>query len=94
MSARARDKLAVALEYEPESRNAPHVTAKGRGAIADKIIETAEAHGIVIEDNPHLAEALSQVEINDQIPIELYEAVAEVIGFVFRMRKKAAWRAN
>ncbi|MGI9383740.1 MAG: EscU/YscU/HrcU family type III secretion system export apparatus switch protein, partial [Methyloligellaceae bacterium] len=76
MSRNDKSKLAVALEYEPESRSAPRVTAKGRGAVAQKIIETAEAHGIVIEDNPHLAEALSSVEIDDQVPIELYEAVA------------------
>ena len=82
MSQTDRSKLAVALAYEPESRNAPRVTAKGRGAVAERIIEMAEAPGIVIEDNPHLAEALSAVEIDDQIPIELYEAVAEVIGFV------------
>ncbi|MCG8562543.1 MAG: EscU/YscU/HrcU family type III secretion system export apparatus switch protein [Hyphomicrobiales bacterium] len=82
MSQTDRSKLAVALDYDPESCSAPRVTAKGRGAVAERIIETAEAHGIVIEDNPHLAEALSAVEIDDQIPIELYEAVAEVIGFV------------
>ena len=82
MSRTDERKLAVALEYERESRSAPRVTAKGRGAVAEKIIETAKTHGIVIEDNPHLAEALSAVEIDDQIPIELYEAVAEVIGFV------------
>lgn len=82
MSPSDGSKLAVALAYEPESRRAPRVTAKGRGTVAEKIIETAEVHGIVIEDNPHLAEALSAVEIDDQIPIELYEAVAEIIGFV------------
>lgn len=84
MSREGKSRLAVALEYEPESRSAPRVTAKGRGSVAQKIIETAKAHDIVIEDNPHLAEALSAVEVDDQIPIELYEAVAEVIGFVLR----------
>ncbi len=76
--------VAVALEYEHGSRSAPLVTVKGRGAIARKIVETASMHGVMIEADPHLAEALSAVEIDDEIPIELYEAVAEVIGFVLR----------
>ncbi len=84
MSGRRDTSVAVALEYEQGSRSAPLVTAKGRGAVARKIVEAAEAHGVMIEANPHLAEALSAVEIDDEIPIELYEAVAEVIGFVLR----------
>ncbi|MDH3580310.1 MAG: EscU/YscU/HrcU family type III secretion system export apparatus switch protein [Hyphomicrobiales bacterium] len=78
------DTLAVALEYETGSREAPKVTAKGRGSIADQIIALAQEHGIVVETNEHLAEALSGVELDERIPIELYEAVAEVIGFVLR----------
>ncbi|MHA1164320.1 MAG: EscU/YscU/HrcU family type III secretion system export apparatus switch protein [Alphaproteobacteria bacterium] len=80
--------LAVALEYEAGTRDAPRVTAKGYGAIAEQIIATAQEHGVVIETNPHLVEALSGLELDESIPMELYEAVAEVIGFVLRASGK------
>ena len=80
--------LAVALEYEIGTREAPRVSAKGYGAIAEQIIAVAEEHGVVIEANPHLAEVLSGVELDESIPMELYEAVAEVIGFVLRTSGK------
>ena len=81
-------KLAVALEYEKGSREAPRVVAKGRGLIAERIIALAEENDIVIEANPALAKALSGVEVNDEIPVELFEAVAEIIGFVLRARTR------
>ncbi|QQR35174.1 EscU/YscU/HrcU family type III secretion system export apparatus switch protein [Devosia oryziradicis] len=77
--------LAVALQYEKGSREAPRVVAKGRGLVADRIVELAREQGIVIESNPVLAEALSGVELDDTIPLELYEAVAIVIGYVLRV---------
>jgi FlhB-like protein len=77
--------LAVALQYEKGSREAPKVVAKGRGLIADRIVELAHENGIIIEANPVLAQALSGVEIDDTIPLELYEAVAIVIGYVLRV---------
>jgi type III secretion system FlhB-like substrate exporter len=76
--------LAVALHYEKGSRDAPRIVAKGRGLLADSIVELAAENGVVIEANPVLAEALSGVEIDDTIPLELYEAVAIVIGYVLR----------
>jgi flagellar biosynthesis protein len=82
-----KQRLAVALDYEIGSREAPRVVAKGRGLIADEIMRLAEEHGIKIEANPMLAEALSGVELDDRIPIELYQAVAEVIGFVLRAHR-------
>ncbi|MHA6692602.1 EscU/YscU/HrcU family type III secretion system export apparatus switch protein [Devosia sp. A449] len=77
--------LAVALQYEKGTRDAPRVIAKGRGLLADRIVGLAEENGVVIEANPVLAEALSGVEIDDTIPLELYEAVAIVIGYVLRV---------
>jgi flagellar biosynthesis protein len=81
--------VAVALDYEAGTQTAPVVVAKGRGAIAERILEVARENGITIEANPMLAEALSGVELDEQIPRELYEAVAEVIGFVLRSRRRA-----
>lgn len=79
--------LAVALEYEARVRGTPRVVASGRGAMAERIVAVARENGVVIESDPILAEALSRVELDDEIPIELYEAVAIVIGFVLRRAK-------
>jgi flagellar biosynthesis protein len=81
-------KLAVALEYERGSRDAPRVVAKGKGLIAERIIALAEDNDIIIEANPALAKALSGVELENEIPVELFEAVAEVIGFVLRAKDR------
>jgi flagellar biosynthesis protein len=75
--------LAVALHYEQPGT--PRVVAKGKGEIGQKIIETARQHGVPIEENASLAGALSEVEIGDEIPVELYKAVAEVLLFIMRM---------
>lgn len=80
--------LAIALQYEKGTRDAPRVVAKGRGLVAERIVALAEENGIIIEANPVLAQALSSVPIDDSIPIELYEAVAIVIGYVLRASKK------
>lgn len=79
-----KDSIAVALQYEHGKDAAPRVTAKGRGTVAEKIVEKAREHGVAIENNEVLAKALSQVELDQQIPGELYRAVAEVIVFVMR----------
>jgi len=83
MSVEARGQLAVALHYD--KKGAPRVVAKGRGSIGEKIIEVAKAHDIPIEENEVLAGALSKVELGDEIPPELYKAVAEVLVFVLRL---------
>ncbi|MEI8146144.1 MAG: EscU/YscU/HrcU family type III secretion system export apparatus switch protein [Alphaproteobacteria bacterium] len=84
MSEIEKPRVAVALAYEHGVDAAPRVTAKGRGLIAERIVESAREHGVTIEGNPILAEALSGVELDREIPEELYRAVAEVIGFVLR----------
>ncbi|MCX2722074.1 flagellar biosynthesis protein FlhB [Roseibium salinum] len=85
---------AVALKYD-EGMGAPVCLAKGTDAIALKIREVAKENEIPVIENPPLARALyATVEIDREVPEEHYKAVAEVIGFVFRMRKRAAWRAN
>ena len=76
-------KLAVALEYD--RKGAPRVVAKGRGELGERIIEVAKAHDVPVEENEVLAGALSNVEIGDEIPPELYRAVAEVLVFVLRL---------
>lgn len=83
MSVEPQSKLAVALHYD--RGGAPRVVAKGRGAIGAKIVEIAKAHDVPIEENELLAGALSNVELGDEIPEELYRAVAEVLVFVLRI---------
>jgi flagellar biosynthesis protein len=83
MSVETKSKLAVALHYD--RTGAPLVVAKGKGAIGAKIIELAREHDIPIEENEVLAGALSNVEIGDEIPPDLYKAVAEVLVFVLRL---------
>lgn len=81
-------KRAVALKYE--APDAPTVIAKGEGLLAEKIIEAARANGIHVSDHPLLAEALGAVELDEEIPVELYEAVAEIIGFVLSLEVGAS----
>ena len=83
MTKPTKSQLAVALHYD--NTGAPRVIAKGKGSIGAKIIEVARAHDIPIEENELLAGALSHVEIGDEIPAELYKAVAEVLVFVLRL---------
>jgi flagellar biosynthesis protein len=80
-----KSRLAVALHYDRSG--APRVVAKGKGAIGAKIIEVARAHDIPIEENEVLAGALSNVELGDEIPEDLYKAVAEVLIFVLRLTR-------
>ncbi|ETR75536.1 type III secretion protein [Afipia sp. P52-10] len=87
MSIAADPQLAIALEYD--KKGAPRVVAKGRGTIGEKIIEIAKANDVPIEENEVLAGALSNVDLGDEIPQELYKAVAEVLVFVLRLSGSA-----
>lgn len=82
-------KSAVALGYNPGSMDAPQVKAKGKGLVAEQIIEKAKDHDIPIQEDPSLVEVLSQLELNERIPEELYQAVAEVFSFVYHLDKQA-----
>lgn len=81
-------KKAVAIKYDKKTDGAPKVTAKGRGKVAQKIIELAQKHDIPIKDDPDLIEVLSSLEINEEIPSEIYVAVAELLAFVYSMNSK------
>lgn len=80
--------LAVALRYD--RANTPTVTAVGRGEVGRRIIELAKAHGVPLQEDPLLAEALSRVEVGAEIPEALYRAVAVVLGFVLRENARRA----
>ena len=81
-------KKAVALCYNEETDNAPKVNAKGWGDIAEKIIEIAKREEIpVVEDND-LVELLDKIEINSEVPEELFEIMAEVYAFLYKLNKE------
>jgi flagellar biosynthesis protein len=82
--------LAVALTYAKPG--APRVVAMGRGWVGEQIIETARAHGVPLRQDPALAEALATIELETEIPLELYRAVAEVIAFVLRANGRSGAR--
>lgn len=81
-------KKAVALKYEPGRDNAPKVTAKGQGILAERIIELAQKEGVPIQEDPDLVGALVQLDFLDEIPPEFYGAVAEILAFVYGLNRK------
>lgn len=81
--------LAVALKYDQATMEAPVVVAKGAGIVARRIKEVAEEHGVPVVEDVALARALYDgVELGQAIPVELYQAVADVLAFVYRMRRR------
>ena len=79
--------LAVALKYAPGDA-APTVVAKGRGLIAEEIISRAREHGIFVHESPELVALLSQVDLDGQIPAELYIAVAELLAWIYQVERE------
>jgi flagellar biosynthesis protein len=79
---------ATALRYE--GTGAPKVAASGRGYIADRIVEVARENGIPVREDPALAEALAALELDTEIPEDLYTAVAEAIAWAYSLDAHAA----
>ena len=79
---------AVALRYEPDEHVAPHIVAAGEGEIAKQILEIAELHDVPVYEQPEVVEALVKLEIGTEIPSEFYQAVAEILAFVYSIDKK------
>ena len=84
--------IAIALKYDGE--NAPTITAKGRGEIAQEIIELALNNDVPLDNNPELVKLLSSIPIGDSIPEALYVAVAEVIAFAYLLSDKVPEEFN
>lgn len=85
---RAQLKKAVALKYSPNTNSAPVVAAKGKGHVAEKIMELARENGVPIQEDASLVEVLSKLDIDQEIPAELYAIVAEVLSFVYRSDRR------
>ncbi len=79
---------AAVLKYKHQIDRAPRLVAKGKGMVADRILELARKHRIPIQSDPALVEVLSQLDIDQEIPPDLYRAVAQVLAYVYRVTKK------
>lgn len=82
------DKRAVALKYEPRKNVAPKLVAKGKGYVAENILEAAQKNAVPVYQNKSLVNMLMALELDKEIPPELYTTVAEVLAYVYRIDKR------
>jgi len=80
---------AVALKYDAEVSNAPKVVAKGEGFNAKNIIKIASLHDIPIQKDEDLVELLSELDVDREVPAQMYKAIAEVFSFIYKNTKKS-----
>jgi flagellar biosynthesis protein len=80
---------AVALRYAPDQMQAPVIVAKGKGQIAEEILHKAQEYGIPVQEDSSLVEVLSQLDLDQEIPPELYKLVAEILSFIYRADSQA-----
>jgi len=78
---------AAALKYR-RGDSAPSLVAKGRGLVAEKIISLARQHGVPIREDRNMVEILSTLDLYEEIPAELYKAVAEILAYIYKMSGK------
>jgi flagellar biosynthesis protein len=83
-----KSKKAAALRYDQARDAAPRVVAKGRGKLAEKIVAVAQSNQIPLVQDENLMQMLDLLELDTQIPPELYQAVAEILAFVYRLNQE------
>jgi len=81
-------KVAAAIKYDPEKNVAPIILAKGKGSIAEEIIKIAEENDVPLYQDAALAKLLGSLELETEIPPEMYSVVAEVLAFVYKLEQK------
>ncbi len=81
---------AAALRYAAQKEGAPRVVAKGRGKMAERIIALAQEHQVPLVEDRQLIQMLEALDVDTEIPAELYQAVAEVLVFVYRLNQRSA----
>lgn len=86
------DIQAVAIQYEAD-KGAPKIAAKGRGLIAEQIIDLAQEHGVHIHQSPELVDVLVRLELGEEIPEVLYRAIAEIIAFTYSLKNESSPKA-
>lgn len=82
----------MALRYQPTKDRAPKLVAKGRGYLADKILELAREHDIPVRQDRNLLQILSHLDLNEEIPPDVYKAVAEILAFIYRLSDRRLGR--
>lgn len=80
---------AAVLRYQPKNDHAPRLVAKGRGYLAEKILELARRYNIPVRHDKNLLQVLSRLDLNEEIPPEVYKAVAEILAFIYRVSIRA-----
>ncbi len=89
-----KDRRAVAVRYDADKGQAPKIIATGKGGFAEEILRVAEENGIPMYEDPTLADLLSKLDLDTEIPAELYTLVAEVLAFVYQLDKMAKKRES
>ncbi len=87
-----REPIAVALRWTPEEGGVPRITAKGRGALAERILSLARAHGVPVREDRALAQLLARFELGAPIPSAAFAAVAEILVHLYRLDAELAAR--
>jgi len=82
-------KRAVALRYDPKQDSAPKVVAKGKGRLADQILALAQKNAVPVRQDPTLVQVLSRLKLDQEIPPEVYRAVAAILAFLHRVNRPA-----
>ncbi len=83
---------ALALEYQPRDDHAPRLVAKGKGRVAEKIVELARKSGVPIREDTVLVALLSHLKVDQEIPPEAYKVVAELLAFIYKVHNR--WKAE
>ena len=86
--------IAIAIDQDPHGKAAPRVVAKGRGALAEQILQIAFDRGIKVRSDADLAEILAAVEIDTEVPLQALAAVAEILSYVYRAQNQGGVRAK
>lgn len=87
MAEKPKPKRAVALRYTPGKDSAPKVVAKGKGRTADKIVALAKKNEVPVREDQNLVQVLSRLQLDQEIPPEVYQAVAAILAFLHRVNR-------
>ncbi len=83
-----RRQKAIALRYDADKQSAPRLIAKGQGKVAERILESAAKNGIPLHKDPELIEILSKLDVGKEVPPDLYQAVAQILIYIYRMNQR------
>ncbi|HEV3436224.1 MAG TPA: EscU/YscU/HrcU family type III secretion system export apparatus switch protein [Gemmata sp.] len=88
MAEKPKQKRAVALRYDPTRDKAPKLVAKGKGRLADQILALARKNYVPVREDPNLVQVLSRLNLDQEIPPQVYKAVAAILTFLYRVNRR------